>query len=97
MSSEVERKIGQCEREFDIARGRVDELQAAVRSTENALDKALLESKREGLRAELRRFERRLESARTEMTSAHEALKNAWAMRSSSQSDFEVEGEVSGA
>jgi len=81
MNCELEIKIGAKERAFDLLRTRVDQLEAGLRSAENALDRECVEFFRERTRRQIQRIEADLASARCEMATAREELERAWALR----------------
>ena len=88
-NSEIESRIGNCERLFDLKRARVEQLSEELRSLENSLDRQTFETRREGVRVQIRRAECLLGSAKREMSEAHEALQDAWSMRVISQNSVE--------
>jgi hypothetical protein len=81
MDAEVEKQIGESERRFDLTKGRVYQLEVALRAAENALDRECVEFHREKTRKQIKRIEFDLASARHEMATAHETLEAAWALR----------------
>ena len=81
MNCELERQIGAKERAFDLSRTRVDQLEAALRAAENALDRECVEFFRQKTRNQIRKTEAGLASARQEMTTARDELEGAWALR----------------
>ena len=69
-NSEIESRIGNCERLFDLKRARVEQLSEELRSLENSLDRQTFETRREGVRVQIRRAECLLGSAKREMSEA---------------------------
>jgi hypothetical protein len=81
MDAEVEKQIGESERRFDLAKGRVYQLEVALRASEDALDRECVEFFRGKTRNQIRRIEADLTSARHAMASARDELESAWALR----------------
>jgi hypothetical protein len=83
MNADVEKLVAECEREFHSKRDRVDQLEIGLRELENSFDREFFESRREAVRAQIRRYELLLESARREMARSRETLDAASALRNS--------------
>jgi hypothetical protein len=83
MNAEVEKLVAACEREFNLKRDRVDQLDIGLRELENSFDREFFESRREAIRAQIGRFEFLLKSARREMARSRETLEAASALRNS--------------
>ena len=81
MNVELEAQIGAKERAFDLSRTRVDQLEAAFRSAENALDREVNEFYREKARRQMKHIDADLAKARETLTAAKQDMEAAWAMR----------------
>jgi|GEM_PF-6385805 len=81
MNPDVEKLVTACEQEFNLRRERVEQLEIGLRELENSFDREFFDSQREAVRAQIRRFELLLGSARREMARSRETLEAASALR----------------
>jgi DNA repair exonuclease SbcCD ATPase subunit len=80
-SPEIERKIGICEHQFDLAKTRVEQLELSLKNSEGAIERNQFISADRAWR-QLKRIETALNDAREALDQARSKVEEAWGWRS---------------